>query len=361
MIQIKIGVATLCTSFFICATAHAHSGVVLYGRVDQSLGYIHSSSGNSIVGINDGAILRSRIGVRGSEDLANENAITYALEQGISADSGEQAVAGRIFDRQAWIGHKSAIGEFRIGRQNSELFYAGGAYDYVASTTFGSVRNSFGSLARTDNDVSYQSPRIDGMRLAVHHALAEDCAANNRCTSTSQIVLDRTLGRYRIGYAGMVSRPRVANATEEKKRSHNFYATYDYGSGTIYGVFTRANNETGEALVTHATVDGNSNPLFHIYQISADYRFGNKVRVGALWGVISDRSGQASGARGANVGGFYEPSKRTTLYAFASWLKNDANAGFRFSGSAPPSANLEGSDVVGKSLIGFQLGITHAF
>jgi predicted porin len=199
------------------------------------------------------------------------------------------------------------------------------------------------------------------MRVALHHAISEDCAANKRCANTSQLVVDRTVGPYRIGYACMVSRSHGPGTAEKKKRSHNIYATYGYGGGTIYGVFTRANNEIGEALANGAAVRGDSNPFFHVYQVSADYRFSPQLRIGALWGVISDRSGQGSGARGANVGGFYEPSKRTTLYAFASWLKNASNAGFRFGGSAPPSANLEGNDVIGKSLIGFQLGITHAF
>jgi hypothetical protein len=54
-------------------------------------------------------------------------------------------------------------------------------------------------------------------------------------------------------------------------------------------------------------------------------------------------------------------SKRTTLYSFLSYLKNDANAGFRFSSSAAPSANLAGDDINGRRLSGLQLGILHRF
>ena len=46
---------------------------------------------------------------------------------------------------------------------------------------------------------------------------------------------------------------------------------------------------------------------------------------------------------------------------FASYMKNDANAGFRFSGSAAPSANLVGVDINGRSLTGLQAGIVHRF
>ncbi|HEU4376156.1 MAG TPA: porin, partial [Telluria sp.] len=45
----------------------------------------------------------------------------------------------------------------------------------------------------------------------------------------------------------------------------------------------------------------------------------------------------------------------------ASYMKNQANAGFRFSGSAAPSANLVGADINGHTLTGLQAGILHKF
>lgn len=42
-------------------------------------------------------------------------------------------------------------------------------------------------------------------------------------------------------------------------------------------------------------------------------------------------------------------------------MKNQDNAGFRFSGSAAPSANLVGNDINGRSLTGLQAGILHRF
>ncbi len=61
------------------------------------------------------------------------------------------------------------------------------------------------------------------------------------------------------------------------------------------------------------------------------------------------------------MGAYYDLSKRTTLYGFANYMKNQANAGWRFSGSAGPGSNLAGADVNGKSLIGMQMGILHRF
>ncbi|HEY1231219.1 MAG TPA: porin, partial [Ramlibacter sp.] len=95
--------------------------------------------------------------------------------------------------------------------------------------------------------------------------------------------------------------------------------------------------------------------------VSADYRVTPALRVGALYGAMHDTSGGDAGAHGANVGAYYTLSKRTTLYSFLSWLKNETNAGFRFSSSAGPSANLAGDAINGRALTGLQLGILHRF
>lgn len=77
--------------------------------------------------------------------------------------------------------------------------------------------------------------------------------------------------------------------------------------------------------------------------------------------MIHYTTGGDAGARGGNIGGLYDMSKRTTLYSFLSYMKNQANAGFRFSGSAAPFANLAGTDINGRSLAGLQAGILHRF
>src|ERR1700712_4032180 len=129
-------------------TAYAQSNAVtLYGDVDQYIGYIHSNNGRSITGLNDGAILRSRLGVRGIEDLGGGLQAKFNLEQGIGAAT--PADPSRLFDRQAWVGLGSnTFGEIRLGRQNTEIFFIGGAIDYTDRTTFGSIINTFGVPSR---------------------------------------------------------------------------------------------------------------------------------------------------------------------------------------------------------------------
>ncbi len=352
------------------------AAVTIYGDIDAYVGYIRSSTGNHITGLNDGSILRSRLGFRGAEDLGGGYQAKFNLELGLNEDTGVAADTGRVFDRQAWVGFNTPVGEFRAGRQNTEIFLIGGAIDYTERTTFGSIINTFGVPSRYDNDLSWKSPRVAGVMATVHYALPEN-SGTARNKALIQLALDYQGGPYRVGYAGLQASPNGATATiSEKIRYHNAYANYKYGNGTLYAAFVRSNNSTANANGLNAGTilsnvgnpnnyfpgtDLNAGRYYNIWQLSADYKISPALKVGALYGVMRDTSGGDAGARGGNFGGLYEMSKRTTLYAFASYMKNDANAGFRFSGSAAPSANLVGVDINGRSLTGLQAGIVHRF
>ncbi len=358
------------------AQAQNTSSAVLYGTFDEYLGYIGSNSGKSITGLNDGAILRSRLGVRGTEELGNGLQMKFTLEQGINADTGSGADSSRLFDRQAWIGLNTPYGEFRAGRQNTQVFYIGGAIDYTERTTFGSIFNTFGVPSRYDNDLSYKSPRLHGVQVDLHYALPEKAGAGVG-GGVRQLAIDWQQGAWRAGYAGVVASPDPATAKVHRKiEYHNLYANYRYGPGTVYVAAGRSNNSTASAAGRNAAsilsnvgatgngfagTDVNANRYYNLWEVSADYRISQQLRVGAMAGGVHDTSGGQAGARSANLGGYYDLSKRTVLYGFATVMKNQANAGFRFSSSAAPSANLAGADIDGRRLKGLQLGILHKF
>jgi predicted porin len=349
---------------------------ILYGNFDEYVGYIRSSSGASITGLNDGAILRSRIGVRGTEDIGGGYQFKFGLEHGFAADSGNMADSARLFDRQAWLGVATPYGEFRMGRQNTEIFLIGGAIDYTERTTFGSLFNTFGIPSRYDNDLYYKSPRLHGAQLALHYALPENSGkADNG--PVLQALLDWQDGPWRAGYVGLSASPNGATATVRNHIVyHNLYLNYQYQGGKVYLALGRSNNSTASAngynaaaILSNVSIPNNYFPgtdlnatrYYNLAQVSADYFVNARLRVGALYGVLHDTSGGGASARGANVGAYYEMSKRTTLYSFVSRLSNDSKAGFRFSGSAGPSANLAGADVNGQKLTGLQAGILHRF
>jgi predicted porin len=359
------------------ASAHAQSNVTIYGDIDEYVGYIKSAGGHSIVGLNDGAILRSRLGFRGVEDLGGGLQAKFTLEQGLAADSGSQADSSRLFDRQAWVGlGNSSVGEFRLGRQNTEIFFIGGAIDYTERTTFGSIINTFGVPSRYDNDISYKSPRIAGFQFSAHYALKETATEAAGQRGVTQLALDYSNGPWRFGYAGLAAKPASNAKLDNQVQYHNLYADWDYGKGKIYLAYVRSNNATSSAngntagsILSNVSIpnnsfagtDANIHRFYNIYQVSADYRVTPLLRVGALYGTIVDTSGGDAGAHGGSVGAYYDLSRRTTLYGFANWMKNQPNAGFRFTGSAAPTAGLDAADVNGHALTGLQAGILHRF
>ena len=117
----------------------------------------------------------------------------------------------------------------------------------------------------------------------------------------------------------------------------------------------------GTPTNSYPGTDRNADRFYDIFQVSVDYRVTATTRIGALYGQIVDRTGQHAGASGGSIGGFHEVSKRTKVYALSSWLRNQQHAGFRFGGSGAVSANLEGQDINGRSIVGLQVGVVHRF
>ena len=352
--------------------AHAQSSVTLYGTVDQYINDLRSSSGAHVTSLEDGSTLRSRFGFRGEEDLGGGLKAKFNLETGLFADTGTLADASRGIDRQSWVGFATPVGEFRAGRQNTALFYRGDYIDYT-SRTLGSVVNAFGAPARYDNDLSYISPRWAGVLFEAHYALGETkVSAGNQ--AIYQAAVDYLHGPFRVGYAGLVGRAPAGATVNQDAEYHNLYANYDYGRGKIYAAYIRSNNSAAAGGINNAgTILSNvgglvsgTNPeatrFYRIAQVSADYNVNSALRVGALYGRITDTSGSGRDASGYSFGAYYSLSKRTTLVATYHVLDNGTNAGFRPSGSGPVRANFtDPNDVNGRTLRGVVLGVVHRF
>lgn len=367
--------ATLAACTWAQAQSAAPSSVTLYGSIDQYIQYMRSSSGVSLTSLNDGAMLRSRVGLRGSEDLGSGLNLKFTLEHGLFADSGAQADStGRFFDRQAWVGLATPHGEWRVGRQNTVIFTRSEFIDY-SGRTLASTANHYGQPARLDNDLTYISPRIGGVLVELHLAPGEqpDSTASKRVW---QLGIDYLNGPWRVGYAGLRAQPPSGAAVDKTIAFDNYYLNHDWGQGKLYFTFIRSNNSTvatkgvfgnnagailGATGALVAGTDANAKRYHHVWQVSADWRVRPNLRVGGLIGRIDDRSNGGQDAKGASVGAFYDLSRRTTLYTSYEVLDNERNAGFVLSGSAPVLPNFSAADVNGQRIQGLQFGIVHRF
>jgi predicted porin len=356
----------------------AGANLTVYGDVDLYLNYMHSSSGKKIVALQDGAYLRTRLGVRGDKDVGNGYAVKFTMEQGLNDTSGAQADPTRLFDRQAWIGLASPVGEFRVGRQNTIIFYKGGFIDNTART-LGSVVNAFGVPSRYDSDLAYIAPRIGGFQFEGHYSLQGSVVDHTSEQGVYQLGLDFESGPFKLGYANIIGKPATGAAVSKDIYYHNAYANYNYGKGRIYFAYVRSNNNgttgtgtgllfnggsplsnVGNNLVTGA--DPGANTRYDIPQISADYQVTKALRIGGLYGKIRDKSGTGKNANGWNVAAYYDVFKDTMLYFLVDSLKNDPNAGFRPAGSAGLTKPFTAAaDVNGRTINGAQVGFVYRF
>jgi predicted porin len=360
----------------LAGVASAQSSVTLYGDIDQYVNYMKSSSGTHVLALEDGAMLRSRWGLRGTEDLGSGYAVKFNLEGGFSADNGTSATTGALFDRQAWGGLVvPGVGEFRAGRQNTAIFTRGGEMDFTART-LGSVLNSFNVIARLDNDLSFISSRFSGVQVETHVSLPETTGSNHQVTY--QLAVDYKNDIVTVGYAGLRARP-PANATVNRDVEYdNLYGNVKLGAATVYAVWVHTNNVTssgtGAALLNtagsivapvgslNAGTSTNLNNFYDLYQLSADYKITPQLRVGGLWGKIQDKSGRDQGASGGAIGAYYDLSKRTTLLALVDTIHNDTNGSYRPAGSAALKSNFTTTaDVQGKNITGVQAGFIIKF
>lgn len=348
------------------------ASLTLYGDVDLYLNFMHSSSGRNILAIQDGAILRSRLGLRGGIEFGDRFKANFVLEQGINATSGAPADATRLFDRQAWVGLVTPVGELRVGRQNTEVFLRGSAIDY-GERTLGAVINAFGVPSRYDSDVAYITPRISGLQFVVHYSLQGSAVDAPTQQRVYQVALDFENGPVRAGYARVAGDPAPATSVQKIVTYDNFYADFKYGPGKAYLVYIRSNNNgpsgdlfngsspLGNTGALIAGTDAGAETYYNIYQVSADYTLTPALRVGGLYGWIRDSSGTGKNASGGSLGGFYG-FKNVKLYLLADRLANDPKAGFRTSGSAGLTKPFTAADDVnGRTITGVQLGFVFRF
>jgi predicted porin len=361
----------------------------LYGNFDEYLNYMRSSSGGHLFALEDGAFLRTRLGLKGLKDVGDGYYMKFVLEQGLFSDNGAAGdstststfgTTGRLFDRQAWVGVDTPYGELRAGRQNTAVFFRGDYIDFT-TRTLGSAVNTFGVPSRYDSDLTYISHRIEGFLFEAHYSLAGSVPNDSTRQKVYQLALEYLNGPYRLGYAGVESAgapptsAAVGNIHEPNIYYHCFYANYEYSPGSkVYLAFLRSNNNVASgALDNGGAILGNTGNLptsptifnpdhYRIWQVSADYRLIPKLRLGGLYGRIDDTSADNKNANAWVVGGYYDIFRDTMLYGLIDAVVNAHNAGFRPAGSAGLQTQFTAAaDVNGQSIRGVQLGVVYKF
>lgn len=353
------------------------ANVQIYGDIDYYLSYMKSSSGSALIALQDGAYLRTRLGVKGNKEIAPGYAATFNLEQGLNETNGAQADATRLFDRQLWAGIATPAGEFRFGRQNTAIFYRGGYIDFTART-LGSVVNNFGTPSRYDSDIAYISPRWAGFLAEAHYSIQGSQPEHSTNQAVYQGALDYEMGPFRVGYAGIAGKPPAGSVVDKTVSYNAFYGNWDYGRGKVYLTYVRSNNQSTTAG-TGGTLNNGGNPLgttgalvtgtdagantyYNIPQISVDFRLYPNLRIGALYGKIKDSTNDLKNADGWGFGAYWDVTKELMLYGLGNSISNDPGAGFRPSGSAGLTKTFTApGDVNGQTIRMGAIGMVYKF
>lgn len=171
--------------------ANAETSVTLYGLVDAGLVYQRGKVGtsdsarpeygrsyHSRVGFGANQQSGSRWGLRGVEDLGDGLRAVFVLESGFSVSDGNSDNGGRLFGRQATIGlEHDEFGRVDLGRQQNVAseFLAGVDpfdLDFLQAnlgTTF-----SAANTVRYDNSVLYHTPVWGGFQAAAGYSFNFD-------------------------------------------------------------------------------------------------------------------------------------------------------------------------------------------
>lgn len=163
-------------AFAVFTQAQAENSVTLYGVIDDSIQYVHNSSGASTqIGMVANQISGSRWGLLGSEDLGGGLRAVFRLENGFNPNTGKLGQGGLLFGRQAYVGLSSqTYGQLTLGRQYDALrelvlpVQGNNFLEYFSAP--GDVDTGDGTI-RLNNTIKWASPVWSGVKLMATYSL----------------------------------------------------------------------------------------------------------------------------------------------------------------------------------------------
>jgi predicted porin len=350
-------------------------GQTLYGIVD--LGYQNAKHSDGDVNKDfmvQGQHSGSRLGVRGSEDLAGGTYAMYQIEFNIQADTGAAAATGTQRLTIVGLGSK-AWGELTLGQQYTHTFHTIAVGSATAYALFTSPAGQIPELTRASNSIKYSSPVMGGFSVGAIWSPSGTGTAEPTAAGAESNYWDAAI-RYTPGPFGVALSHAVATdefgataatlaidddptsptfgtpiavaatgAGEDETTMTMISANWDNRAFGIYGNYWQAETET-ETGTTTDDLTG--------WSISGIARFGGRHEVAIMYGSTEDDLVAGSEGKIWAVSYQHVMSKRTRFYVGFADADNDAGA------AVSPTA-FAASVAAGYDPRGFQLGIVHTF
>jgi predicted porin len=338
-----LAVLSLATSL-----AQAQSSVIIYGIADAGIVKDSGAANSAPLNVSSGVASASRIGFRGAEDFGGGVSALFHLETGFRMDTGAVDTAGAIFNRQAYVGLKSATaGQLTLGRQYTPYYLALSTIaDPFGAGLAGSAKNLFptvGANTRASNAIYYVSPKWSGFNGEVFYSLGEQVGSNSAGRQFG-LGLGYAEGKLnvRLAYNNRNNDLTAAAAAAQTPPTvavsrgigHNTLLAANYDFGVVKG-FAGFSMDKG---INSAALPNSSNPFGAVLRPvastdSRDYLVGLQAPFGAQTIIASiirkdDRTGLNQDADQWALGATHAFSKRTQAYASVGYIKNKNGAGY---------------------------------
>lgn len=334
----------------------ATSNVEIYGLFSASFDVVNFDSQTK----SDEALVSShasRLGLRGKEDLGGGLSAVWGTEVGLALDTS----GGDWGSRGQYVGlSNKSLGTLIVGGQLNTPHkmatvkldvFSDSLADYngiigQASNT-GAVGNRAVFDARGSNAIQYTSPSLSGVVVDVMYSQKNEGGSTSNDPQLWSLAANYTNGPL---YLTVAWEKDFDYATTNDRSDWKFGAAYTLGSTRLAGVYERM-SQTGSGVY-----DRNA------FYVSLLHKMGN-IDLKAAYGRAgdSDAAGGDDGARLWAVGGDYNLSKRTAIYAIYASLSNDSNGHFTMGQGTGANTGAITPTAGGEDPSGFSLGVRHTF
>ncbi|MDD2976625.1 porin [Aquabacterium sp.] len=369
--------AALALATFGAGTAFAQSSLTLYGNLDVSIDHVKKTAGvplldgtaaavpvtstlsvpariatqgvkSSVTRVSPSASSQTAFGIKGEENLGDGYKASFVLEGQLGLDNGALSQGGRIFGRQSYVGLTTPFGEVRLGRQYAPIFWSTA---FVTTERFGATDlfieggTTNNLMVRHDNAASYwikaggltasvgYSPNAGSPRKIGVITTGRNLGAPSGSNEYSDFDTGRSIGMF-ANYAFTPS----LNATFGYHHNEFDGATFDVG-GNFDSAFALKDYQAYNVGAKYV-FPGSSIMLSGSYS-QGEYNLQNGKSLDLQFMVVGVRvpvnawtfSAQASQIKFKNftkgkdtgllLGAEYALSKRTTVYARLSQIKDD--------------------------------------
>ena len=389
-------------------TAGAQSNVQVYGVLNAGLAGVDTIATPSTaapratgarVGLDSGQYTQSRFGFRGSEDLGGGLKAYFALEGGLSLDTGVSGQGGLTFGRKTVVGLSGTFGEIELGRRKDFSDDIGGLYSSQNRLLPFAGKSHGNNLDRVtgergNNMVYYMSPTMAGFRANLAYGFGES-AQSAAIGQSIGFGADYAGGPFGLGFSYWQSK--LGNVTASANGSSDVGAASNAGCNTVglgrpgdkcvqtwmvgakYTVgsvlFRGSYSQSRQHLIKAAgplapdfarlftsaagtgpfAAGGSNNRQVDVADVGVDYTVGAwKLKASVILGRY-DFVGAANRGRGTTfaAGADYNLSKRTLLYTMLGTMRTSDMYSPGLTSSGAPGVDKSQSAVLGGLLIRF--------